>query len=208
MKTPRWICAKCRQPFTRRWNAYRHSNNKHFGSIKDIISFTEYTTNGIDSSIPLNGFYEHKNNSHHPTNVKKQLFFDKPISFNNNHFDTFSEPIDDALERESSSYELLDQLAPKYEEMHRTLDFVPEPSRSIILGNALSSAINSDNPKESMHNQLIDLRKNKTRVMMLKSLTAFNHTGKEFTKEFLKLLLKQKEYSHLRNKINEKDIVI
>ena len=56
MKTPRWICAKCRQPFTRRWNAYRHSNNKHFGSIEDIISFTEFTINGVDSSIPLNGF--------------------------------------------------------------------------------------------------------------------------------------------------------
>jgi hypothetical protein len=207
MKTPRWICAKCRQPFTRRWNAYRHSNNKHFGSIENIISFTEYTINRVDSSIPLNGFYEDKN-SNHPTNVKNQLFFDKPISFNNNLFDTVLEPLDDALERESSSYELLDQLAPKYEEMQCTLDFVPEPSQSILLGNALSSAINSDNPKESMHNQLIDLRKNKTRVMMLKSLTAFNHTGKEFTKEFLKLLLKQKEYSHLRNKINEKDIVI
>ena len=201
MKTPRWICAKCRQPFTRRWNAYRHSNNKHFGSIVDIISFTEFTINGVDSSIPLNGFYEDKN-SNHPTNVKNQLFFDKPISFNNNLFDTLLEPLDDALERESSSYELLDQLAPKYEEMHRTLDFVPEPSRSILLGNALYSAINSDNPQESMHTQLIDLRKNKTRVMMLNNLTAFNHTGKAFTKEFLKLLLKQKEYSHLRNKIN------
>lgn len=201
MKTPRYICSKCRQPFTRRWNAYRHSNNKHFGSIEDIISFTEYTSNRPDSSIPLNGFYEDKN-SNHPTNVKNQLFFDKPISFNNNLFDTLLEPLDDALERESSSYELLDQLAPKYEEMQRTLDFLHEPSRSILLGYALSSAINSDNPLESMHNQLIDLRKNKTRAMMLNNLTAFNHTGKAFTKEFLKLLWKQKEYSHLRNKIN------
>jgi hypothetical protein len=199
MKTPRWICTKCRQPFTRRWNAYRHSNNKHFGSIEDIISFTEYIINRTDP-IPLNSFYEDNNSN--PINVKKQLFFDKPISFNNNLFDTLLEPLDDVLERESSSYELLDQLAPKYEEMHRTLDFVPEPSRSILLGNALSSAINSDNPRESMHNQLIDLRKNKTRVMMLNNLTAFNHTEKTFTKEFLKLLLKQKEYSHLRNKIN------
>jgi hypothetical protein len=164
MKTPRYICSKCRQPFTRRWNAYRHSNNKHFGSIEDIISFTEYTSNQTDSSIPLNGFYEDNNNSHHPINVKNQLFFDKPISFNNDLLDTLF--------------------------------------RSILLGNALSSAINSDNPLESMHNQLIDLRKNKTRVMMLNNLTAFNHTGKAFTKEFLKLLWKQKEYSHLRNKIN------
>jgi hypothetical protein len=201
MKTPRYIYSKCRQPFTRRWNAYRHSNNKHFGSIEDIISFTEYTSNRPDSSIPLNGVYE-DNNSHHPINVKNQLFFDKPISFNNDLLDTLLEPLDDVLERESSSYELLDQLAPKYEEMQRTLDFLSEPSRSILLGIALSSAINSDNPLESMHNQLSDLRKNKTRTMMLSNLTAFNHTGKAFTKEFLKLLWKQKEYSHLRNKIN------
>ena len=42
MKTPRYICSKCRQPFTRRWNANRHSNNKHYGGIENIISFTEY----------------------------------------------------------------------------------------------------------------------------------------------------------------------
>ena len=83
-------------------------------------------------------------------------------------------------------------MAPKYEEMQHTLDVVSEPSRSNLLGNALSSAINFDNPQESMHNQLIELRKNKTRVMMLNNLTAFNYTGKAFTKEFLKLLLKQK----------------
>jgi hypothetical protein len=58
---------------------YRHSNNKHFGSIEDIISFTEYTINGVDFSIPLNGFYEDNNNSHHPTNVKKQLFLINPF---------------------------------------------------------------------------------------------------------------------------------
>src|SRR5688500_3942440 len=73
MKTPRYICSKCRQPFTRRWNAYRHSNNKHFGSIEDIISFTEFTINGVDSSVPLNDFYEDKNSNHHPINVKNQL---------------------------------------------------------------------------------------------------------------------------------------
>jgi hypothetical protein len=96
----------------------------------------------------------------------------------------------------------LDQLAPKYEEMQRTLDFVPEPFKAILLGNALYSAINSNNPLESMHKQLTDLRKNKTRVMMLNNLTAFYRTGEAFTKEFLKLLWEQKEYSYLTNKIN------
>ena len=87
-----------------------------------------------------------KNNSHHPINVKNQLSFDKPISFKNDFFDTLLEPLDAAIEQELSSYEILDQLAPKYEEMQHTLDSVPEPFRAILLGNALSSAINSDNP--------------------------------------------------------------
>ena len=159
MKTPRWICAKCRQPFTRRWNANRHSNNKHFGSIENIISFTEYIINRPDS-IPLNCFYE--DNNSYPINVKKQLFFDKPISFNNDLFDALLDRLDDVIKRDLLTYELLDHLAPKYEEMQRTFDFVPEPYRAILLGNALSSALNSNNPIESMQKQLIDLRKIRT----------------------------------------------
>ena len=53
-----------------------------------------------------------------------------------------------------------------------------------------------------MHKQLTGLRKAKSRVMMLNDLTAFYGTGKEFTKEFLKLIMNQKEYSHLTNRIN------
>ena len=86
--------------------------------------------------------------------------------------------------------------------MQRILDCILEPSRKILLGNALSSAINSNNPIESMHKQLTGLRKAKTRVMMFNDLTAFYGTGKAFTKEFLKLILKQKEYRHLTNRIN------
>ena len=53
-----------------------------------------------------------------------------------------------------------------------------------------------------MHKQLTGLRKAKIGVMMLNDLTAFYGTGKAFTKEFLKLILKQKEYRHLTNRIN------
>jgi hypothetical protein len=104
MKTPRWICAKCRQPFTRRWNANRHSNNKHFGSIENIISFTEYIINRPDS-IPLNCFYE--DNNSYRINVKKQLFFDKPISLNNDLFDALLDRLDDVIKRELSTYQLM-----------------------------------------------------------------------------------------------------
>ena len=199
MKTPRWICAKCRQPFTRRWNANRHSNNKHFGSIENIISFTEYIINRTDST-PLNGFYE--DNNSHPINIKNQLFLEDSISVNNSQFNSLTDPLDDAIERQLLSYKLLDIVAPKYEEMQHVLDCVPEQSRKILLGNALSSALNSNNPIESMQKQLTDFRKAKSRVMMIDDLTAFYGTGKEFTKEFLKLILKQKESSHLTNRIN------
>lgn len=55
MKTPRYICSKCREPFTRRWNANRRCNNKHYGEIENIISFTEYIMNQ-KNSIPLYGY--------------------------------------------------------------------------------------------------------------------------------------------------------
>src|SRR5688572_7323029 len=123
MKTPRYICSKCRQPFTRRWNAYRHSNNKHFGSIENIVSFTDYLMNQKDSSIPLNGYSE--DNSSYQSNVKNQTFFDKSISPNNLQYSTLTDPFDEAIERELLPFKLLDQLGPKYEEMRRVLDCIP-----------------------------------------------------------------------------------
>ena len=94
-------------------------------------------------------------------------------------------------------------MAPKYEEMQRILDCIHEPSRKILLGNALSSqSILIILLILSMHKKLTGLRKAKTGVMMLNDLTAFYSKGKAFTKEFLKLILKQKEYRHLTNRIN------
>jgi hypothetical protein len=194
MKTPKWICSKCRQPFTRRWNANRHCNNKHYGAIENIISFTEYIINRKDS-IPLNGFYE---DSSHSLNVKNCLFFDKPISVNNLQFNTL-DPLDDAIEHELLSNELLDQLAPKYEEMQRTLDCVPEPSKKILLGIALSSAIQSTNPVASINKLVTDMRKAKTRAMLLNDLSKFYGIDKASIKEFLELILKQKKYRHFNN---------
>jgi hypothetical protein len=118
---------------------------------------------------------------------------------NNSQFNTLSDPIDDAIECELLLYELLDQLAPKYEEMQRTLDCVSEPSRNILLGNALSSAIQSNNPIASIHKRLTDTRKAKTRAMMVNDLAKFYGINKTSTKEFLKLTLKQKKYRHFNS---------
>jgi hypothetical protein len=187
MKTPRYICSKCRQPFTRRWNANRHCNNQHHGRIENIISFTAYLMNQKDS-LPLNGYSE--DNSSYQSNVKNQLFFDQSISPNNLQSSTLTDPLDDALERELLPYKIFDQLGPKYEEMRRILECIPEPTKNILLGNALSSAINSDNPGETLYNKLRDFRKAKTNVMMLNDLATFYGMDKESTKAFLKIKIK------------------
>ena len=81
--------------------------------------------------------------------------------------------------------------APKYEVMRRIVESVPEPSRNILLGNALSSAINSINPLDTMDKKLIDLPKAKTSVMMLNDLATSCGMNKASIMEFLKLKFKQ-----------------
>jgi hypothetical protein len=187
MKIPNYICAECRRPFTRRWNANRHCDNKHHGAVENIISCTEFVTNQKDhSSITLN-YYE--DNISRPTNLKNELFFDQSNYPNNNNspHNTLSDPLDEALDRELSSYELLEPLGTKYQEMRRVLDFLPEPTKKKLLGNALFSAISSNNPVQTMNKKLIDYRKAKSNVMMLNDLAAFYGKDKAFIKEFLKL---------------------
>ena len=191
MKTPKWICAKCRQPFTRRWNANRHCNIKHSGSIKNITSFMEYIMNQKDS-LPLNRFYEDSNS--HQSNVKNQLLFDNSIYSNNSLFNTLTDPSDDAIERELLPYDILGKLGPKYEETRRILDSLPEKSRTILLGNVLSSAINSNNPVDTMNKKLTDLRKDRTSVMMLNDLASYYGQDKTDIKEFLRFKFKQKKF--------------
>jgi hypothetical protein len=186
MKLPNYICAKCRLPFTRRWNANRHCNNKHYGEVENIISYTEYITNQNDYSYTiLSSSYE--DNINPPSNLRNELFFDKLIIYpKNNNFpsNTLTDPLEEALDRELSPYKLLEQLGPKYEEMRHVLECVPEPTRTKWLGNALSAAINSNNPVQTMSNKLTDFRKAKSNEMMLNDLAAFYGIDKDSTKEF------------------------
>ena len=148
LKNPRWFCSKCRKPFTRRWNANRHCNNKHSGYLEHIISFTDYVINRQDSNS-LNNF--NKNNKDYQRNFgKNHVFFDTAISSNKLPFNPNTDPLENYIDQELSLCELLSPLAPKYEELRRILDNVPEPSKNLLLGNALASAINSDNPVETM----------------------------------------------------------
>jgi hypothetical protein len=168
----------------------RHYNNKHYGRIENIISFTEYIMNQKDS-IPSTGYSKDK--SSYQSNVNNQLFFDKAISGDNLRYTTLTDPFVDAIDREFLLYEIFEQLGPKYEEMRRILDYVPEQSRKKMLGNALSLAINSNPTVDAMDKELIDLRKSASSVMMLNDLASFYGTNKAYIKELLKLRFKQKE---------------
>ncbi len=191
MKTPKWICAACKQPFTRRWNANRHCSNKHSGFFENIISFTDYIINRQDS-IQLNNF-DKDNNSHSHNFVKNQVFYDKSISSNNSLFDSITDSPEHFLDQELLPYEVLSPLGPKYEELRRILDFLPESSRNQILGIVLSTAINSDNPVGTMQKKIIEYSKDKNNVMMFNDLTRFYGGDKEYTKQLLKFKVKQKK---------------
>ena len=106
---------------------------------------------------------------------------------------TSTNRLDDAIERDLFAYELLAQLGPKYEVMRRIVESVIEPSRKILVGNVLSSAINSNNPVDTMNKKLIDLREAKTSVMMLNDLATFYGMDKVPIKELPKLKFRRNE---------------
>jgi hypothetical protein len=210
MRTPKYICVKCKYPFTRKWNANRHCNIKHFGKIENIISFTDYMMNHKDSSFILNYLYEdnNNNNGHHAINVKNHLLSDNSSFLNknlpSNTLDPFEEVIDHKL---ASSLELLDQLATKYEEMQQLLESLAEPYRQTFIQIALLSAITSDHPVETMHKKLLEYRKSKTIIMMLKDIASIYGQDNEYIKEFLKLKFIQNGKRNLTNKIKENNVL-
>lgn len=172
MKNPNYICAKCKLPFTRKWNAIRHCNNKHSG------------INQKDFASSLNGF------NHHSINKKNQTFYDNPVSINSKSTPPSLDPFEKFIENELLPYKLLEQLGPNYEEIQRLLDFMPEPNRKILISCILSIAIISNNPLETMSIQLQNLRKNKTTNMMFNDLKSSYGLDNTSMKEFLKLIWK------------------
>jgi hypothetical protein len=194
LKNPKWFCSKCKKPFTRRWNANRHCNNKHSGFLENIVSFTDYIVNRQDFT-QLNNI-DKDNNSHSNHFVKNQVFYDKSISANNSLFDFMTDPLEYFIDQELLPYEVLSPLGPKYEELRGILDFLPESSRNEILGISLSTAINSDNPIEIIQNKITEYSKSKSNVMMLNDLTRFYGGDKEYTKQLLKSKAKQKKLGH------------
>jgi uncharacterized protein YeeX (DUF496 family) len=99
--------------------------------------------------------------------------------------------VDDFTKRELLLLNILDKIAPKYEEIKNLLSHVPEPNKTQILGGIISRAVFSDNPIRYINNQLKDLRKAKLYSRMLADASVFLGIDKQATKEYLKMGLKE-----------------
>ena len=125
MKIPKWICIKCEQTFTRKWNAFRHCDNKHGAIFESVIHFREYLMNRPNSQsslIPNNTL-----NFNQLPYQQNRNFQDKRI---NPHTDTLSNPIDGYTSDEKLLYNTMNELAPMYEELENLLSNMPEPNRA------------------------------------------------------------------------------
>ena len=87
--------------------------------------------------------------------------------------------------------DILDKIAPKYEEIGNLLSHVPEPKKTQILGGIISRAVVSDNPIKFINSKLKDLRKSKFYDKMLEDASVFLSFNKQSTKEYLKMGLKE-----------------
>ena len=218
MKTPKWICNICKQTLTRKWNAKRHCNTKHDGMFDSIISFREYLTMTMTTTTTSTKTYPTlptinpnvysykiiKNNNQLPDQEENLVFLqDKstttiiptsigsPPDLRSSTQKEDDTKVDDFTKREMMLSNILDKIAPKYEEIKNLLSHVPEPKKTQILGGIISNALVSDNPIRYINNQLKDLRKAKLYSRMLDDASVFLGIDKQATKEYLKMGLKE-----------------
>jgi hypothetical protein len=189
MKTPKWICEACEQTFTRRWNANRHCNNKHYGMLDSVILFREYSANkGNNRYLLLSDLYSE--NTYQIPYQKNLSFQEKTNSRLATKFKIPLHPIEDYLDREILLNYKLDEIAPQYQQLENLLSRVAQPKRTPILGSVLNNALNSGNPIAFINNQLDEFRRAKTRDRMLNEISASLGLNKNITKEYLKMRLK------------------
>jgi hypothetical protein len=189
MKTPRYICSKCRQPFTRRWNANRHCNNKHYGTLDCVILFTEYLVNTENTKF-LRLPDKYSVNTYQIPYQQNLLAQEKTNPMLQTIFKTSLHPIGDDEDKVILLYSKLDELAPQYQQLENILSHLSQPDRASLLGPILNMALNSENPIAFMNNQVDEFRRSKIRNRMLDDISAHLGFDKNIIKEQLKMGLK------------------
>jgi len=183
MKIPKWICSKCDQTFTRRWNAERHCNNIHDGEIDHIIYFRDYLRQTAYSQLPQN---LHGSLADDITILPYQ----QPISIQSEHLNPYIRSImhDSARNPNPKNllYATLNDLATRYEELENLLSQLPEQKRRYILGSIISRAIYSDNPVTCISKEVRAWRRTKLYDNMLNNVSIFLNYDRQRTIEYLK----------------------
>ena len=113
MKIPKWICNKCEQTFTRRWNAKRHCNNLHDGVLDFVIYFRDYlrqTAYSPLSQIPHGPF----------TMGINQLPYQETPSIQSKHLNPYARSLSHNsktnLTNDNLLYVTMNDIATRYEE--------------------------------------------------------------------------------------------
>jgi hypothetical protein len=183
MRIPRWICEICEQTFTRRWNANRHSNNKHGGILDPIISFKVFASrNSLDlhqNSINLQKPYSLKSNS--------DIYFQNNLPYNVRQYR--SDESMDYFEEEKMLSDSLHEIAAKYKEIEALLIDLPEVYKRNALGSIVTMALASDNTVNFI-TIMLKAARNPTYVTMLNDAAIFLGVDQNVAKEWLKMLLK------------------
>jgi hypothetical protein len=200
VKTPKWICNICKQTLTRKWNAKRHCVIKHDGISDSIVLFRDYVsltaTTKMYPYLSNQGIYSSQINSNQIP-YPNSFFQLKPPTISNpqnfHHGRTLKEDnkVDDFTKREKLLSDILDKIAPKYEEIENILSYMPEQDKKLLLGSIVCNTIISDNPVRFMNDRIRNARKAKYHNVMLDNASKFLGWNKQTTKEYLKNVLKE-----------------
>jgi len=200
VKTPKWICNICKQTLTRKWNAERHCILKHGGISDSIVPFSDHmqltTKTKIHPYLFNQGLYSSTINNNQ-TSYRNPFFQFKPSAVPNNtnshHGYTPQEgnTVNNSTKREKLLSDILDKIAPKYEEYRNILSYLPDTKKESIVGEFVFMAITSDNPIKFVNKCIRDAQKVKFHNMMLVDASRFLGLNIQTTKEYLKNLLKE-----------------
>ncbi|HET8794283.1 MAG TPA: hypothetical protein VFM31_10835 [Nitrososphaeraceae archaeon] len=199
MKTPKWICNICKQTLTRKGNAKRHCDIKHDGITDSIVLFRDYIR--LTTTTKMYPYLINQSNSstinNNQISYQNPFFQFKPSTLPNNvdyhqgHTLTEGNTTDDSTKREKLLSNILDKIAPKYEEIENMLSHLSQTEKKSFLGNIVCQAIISDNPIIFMNKWIRDLRKAKFHNVMLENASISLGRDKKTTKEYLKNFLKE-----------------
>lgn len=131
------------QTLTRKWNAKRHCNTKHGGTIDSIVLFHDYLLRTSSIDINNNNIYR-RNIVVNDTSIDSLRSLQQHLSSHQPGLRQESDYTEE-LHNGIIFYDTLKQLAPKHEELENTISYFPEDVKKSYLGMAVIRALFTEN---------------------------------------------------------------